>query len=272
MNISKVLGYFYTKVFIAIVPDGVHTNIGILSVRGSSTQHNTRKFDGVKFNAHMNSFIEEYSQLSPLTYIALLSDVSGQGALPTCSKQQAGQFVDLIVSEYLCIDDGWMIYILRDELYQLQERYKMLDHDLIFSPFALIKQLYGEKLNGEPALFILNEESAIALAVFDHGVLHFASYEKIDPEFPPSIENTASNQDDRSKRYKIIEKTLDTYYHDLRFKSSFVNKIYLADTGDSSDTLIIELEVELFIDVEVMIVDIAYETARLAALEVGYAV
>ncbi len=267
MQISKVLAYFYTKVFIGIVHGRAQTDITVLTVRGSSiSQHYTRKFDGIECSDAMQTFIEEAAELSPLFFTAVLCDAAEQGAIPTCSKQHAGQFTDVDFLESICFDEKWMIYLSRDALYHLQERYKRIGVDFIFSPFALIKQLYKEQISREHALFILNEETSVSLAVFDKGEFQFAAYEKIGVS-----DLSSEKQDDIPKRFKSIEKILDIYYHDVRYKSSFIEKIYLADTQKNTDTIVTLMKNELFIDVEYVSIDLAYEVAKLAATEAKYA-
>ncbi len=279
---GSLLGYFYTKVFIAIVPGHRHSEIAVLSVKGSSiVQHDTRKFEGVDLNAAMQSFIDEAAQLSPLFFTVLLSDAKEQGAIPTCSKQHAGQFTDVLLPEYVCVDERWMIYLSRDALYHLQERYRSIGLDYIFSPFTLLKQLYEKQIKEEHALFILNEGSSVALAVLDHGEFQFASYEVIE-QLPPAVSDHKKDVmdellddldigefDDTPLRFKAIEKALETYYHDVRFKSTFIEKIYFADTKERSEHIVSLLKDELFIDVEQKSIDIAFEVARLAAREAG---
>ncbi|RLA73103.1 MAG: hypothetical protein DRG24_01095 [Epsilonproteobacteria bacterium] len=267
MQISKVLAYFYTKVFIGIVHGRAQTDITVLTVRGSSISHHyTRKFDGIECSDAMQTFIEEAAELSPLFFTAVLCDAAEQGAIPTCSKQHAGQFTDVDFLESICFDEKWMIYLSRDALYHLQERYKRIGVDFIFSPFALIKQLYKEQISREHALFILNEETSVSLAVFDKGEFQFAAYEKIGVS-----DLSSEKQDDIPKRFKSIEKILDIYYHDVRYKSSFIEKIYLADTQKNTDTIVTLMKNELFIDVEYASIDLAYEVAKLAATEAKYA-
>jgi len=278
MQISKVLAYFYTKVFIGIVHGRAQTDITVLTVRGSSISHHyTRKFDGIECSDAMQTFIEEAAELSPLFFTAVLCDAAEQGAIPTCSKQHAGQFTDVDFLESICFDEKWMMYLSRDALYHLQERYKRIGVDFIFSPFALIKQLYKEQISREHALFILNEETSVSLAVFDKGEFQFAAYEKIEPQPHDVTEKielsdlSSEKQDDTPKRFKSIEKILDTYYHDARYKSSFIEKIYLADTQKSTNTLVTLIKNELFINVEHASIDLAYEVAKLAATEAKYA-
>jgi len=272
MQINRVLGYFYTKVFIAIIPGRTYSNIAVIHVKGSSIlKHYTRKFEGIEFNTAMQLFVNEAAQFSPLAFTALLSDASDQGAIATCSKQQASQFMDVMLTESICLEERWMMYLSRDTLYQLQERYRTVGLDFVFSPFALIKQFYSKPIAEELALFILNEESSIALAVFDHNEFHFADYTLMDQRFSVS-EKGVNVENDAPLRYESIEKMLDTYYNDVRIKSSFIEKIYLADAHLSSSSLASLLEEGLFTNLERNRVDVAFETARLAAREVGYAV
>lgn len=74
--------------------------------------------------------------------------------------------------------------------------------------------------------------------------------------------------DDDFKRFGLIQGSLQHYYSDGRYKSHFIESIYLADSCEVSDDLKHYLEEELFLKVYIRRIDLAAEIVDLAKKEV----
>ena len=288
MQLKRMMEHFYLKVFIGIALTHAYTEISVVLMRGKSVHKQLkRKFEGTEPTEEMLEFIRDASEQSPLFYTALLCDVVEQGAIPTCSKQQVKRFLDVSDYEQLCHDNIWMTYVSKASLYQRLEMFKNIGLDFVFSPFSLLSLFYREKIEKEDALFILSDATSLALAVFVNGELRFAAYDKVERQTRPllPVEDSEIDElhaifmdlqeddfDDTSVRFKSIEKRLQEYYHDERYASEFIEKIYLADSRISADGLTEMLEDQLFAAVELTKIDLAFETAKLASMEAEYAV
>jgi len=271
MALNKLLTSFYDKTFIAIIPQKAQTIVGVVIVKNSRIKSQyTRTFDSADGHEELQLFVEEAAALSPLFYTALLSNTQDQGALPSCAQEHLNDFTDLLFTEQICCDDQWMIYHSRDALYTLQESYKHFGLDFIFSPFSLLKELYTAQTKNKYTLFMLAQADSITFVVFDNNSFEFGHYTKI----PPSLTSETDTKDafNTSAYFSAVENVLETYYHDIRYKGAFIEKIYLTLVQkEAPATFVKRLEDELFMDIEVQTVDIAYETAKLAAKEAGYA-
>ena len=74
------------------------------------------------------------------------------------------------------------------------------------------------------------------------------------------------------KRFELVSKALNTFYHDNRYKSDFIEEIYIADSTPECDDFIHFLEEELFVTVHRRSVDIAEVLTLLSKKEIVNAV
>lgn len=74
------------------------------------------------------------------------------------------------------------------------------------------------------------------------------------------------------KRFELVSKSLNTFYHDNRYKSDFIEEIYIADSTPECNDFIHFLEEELFVTVNRRSVDIAEVLTLLSKKEIVNAV
>ena len=282
MMLNKILEAFYPKVFIGISVTHAHTEVAVVVVKGSRILgQNRRRFEGVAVSNAIADFVDEASHGSPLFYTALMCSVEKQGALPSCAMHQVAKFVEPGLVEQLCFDEQWPVYVYKEELYRQLEDYKRIGLDHLFSPFMLLVHLYREEMAHGHALYILSDEASLGIAVCDSSELCFGKYMKVpipkktddeedDELYEIFMKEQERDIDDVAERMKLVEYALSLYYSDDRYRSEFVQKVYLADSKKSSEQFAQALEEALFADVELKKTDIAMQVARLSAAEAGY--
>lgn len=74
------------------------------------------------------------------------------------------------------------------------------------------------------------------------------------------------------KRFELVSKALNTFYHDNRYKSDFIEEIYIADSTPECNDFIHFLEEELFVAVHRRSIDIAEVLTLLSKKEIVDAV
>lgn len=348
MRLSEVFERLYLKVYVGIVIMPERVDVVIELVKGEKVQERiTESFERETRHIRLQKFIRPYLDETPFHYIAYLSPIEVQGALPTCVKREALQFVDLSTAVTLCQDRRWMVYADKPSLDSFKEEFRAIGVDLIFSPFLVIRHFFHDKVSGEHALFVLTEDETISVCVFDKGELLFAQHmvmgeavedalmlevddgipdeldlgleeEELDEgidlddieaiedldglddlkdiedldsleeieEFSDEItlavdesdkERSTPMDDAKStldafdldlKRFGMIQGALQHFYSDAKFKSHFIESVYVADGCDVSPELKNYLEEELFLKVYIRRIDLAAEIVDLAKIEV----
>ncbi len=197
MRLSKVIEHLYLKVYVGIVIANDKTDIVIELVKsGEVKERIIESFENDTSHVKLQEFIEPYLDESPFHYIAFLNPLAIQGALPTCLKRKAEEFVDISTAITLCQDRRWMVYADKQGLDTLKKEYSSIGIDYIFSPFLVLKYFFHDKVFGDLALFVLTENETISVSVFLRGDLLFAEYLSmkgsedllIDAELDDSIE------------------------------------------------------------------------------------
>jgi len=89
---------------------------------------------------------------------------------------------------------------------------------------------------------------------------------------PEDVEAAMEGVDIDFKRFESVNKALNIFYHDSRYKSDFVEDIYIADATDGCDDLIHFLEEELFLSVSRRSIDIAEVLTLLSKKEISNAI
>jgi len=173
--LGKVLESLYNKVLINIIVkrSSCEVFVEVCSKKGTKEEvHHT--FETTTLNEKMISFITEYIKESPYYYISILDTSSKQGAIPTCKKNQLDSYTDLSFSEYKCYKSEWIYYTLKADIYSIEKDFQKIGVDFIFSPFLLLRHFFKDKINSKLAMYILIEDSALFLAIFEMDQLLFA--------------------------------------------------------------------------------------------------
>lgn len=174
---------FYRKIFIAIVQDGGEYQVRIVAKKKKQFLYTKeRSFDGEFALRDMNTYIQKYTEETPLHYIALLNPTPKQGALNGCSHHSIEDMEELSGAKTLCRENKWLLYTSLRELDVLQEEYKKIGLDFIFSPFSVIEHFFADKIQGGFAMYALAQKDSFSVAIFENGKLeyahHYPSHEK----------------------------------------------------------------------------------------------
>jgi len=190
MKLSNLIKSLYQQVFIGIVVQKNQAEVCVHRIKGKKLEKElSQSFDitQAKPSAELNAFVERQMQESPFSYVAVLSDIKNQGALPTCSMHEAENFSDLSSCVTLCSTDSSMVYAEKSELTSLQKRFHKNGLDFIFSPFLILSHFFEEKLDGKTALFVLIQKDSLSLSIFNEGKLLFSKYILLSPRLEPEL-------------------------------------------------------------------------------------
>jgi len=102
---------------------------------------------------------------------------------------------------------------------------------------------------------------------------NFDENEDIEEEFNEEVEAITQETDEKSssedyQRFTSIQYAINRYYHDERYKSKFLETIYIADGVGVSSILKQYFEEEMFINIYVRSINIGQEVSSLARKEV----
>ncbi|WP_457745352.1 hypothetical protein [Sulfurimonas sp.] len=140
-------------------------------------EHLHKEFETTAVSAEMVEFLSFYIKESPYFYISILDMSPLQGVIPTCNKHRLEYYYsDIATAEYKCIENSWTFYTSKNDIYEIEKRYRALGVDYIFSPFIALKHFFKDKIDKNLALYALVQENFISIAVFENGVLLFGDH------------------------------------------------------------------------------------------------
>jgi len=179
--INKIIEFLYLKVFINIIIKKSTTIVYIeVCKKDEILQSLERVFDTVKINEKMFKFIDSFVQKSPFFYISILDTNEVQGVIPTNKDDEISNYVEKNLMNYKYYHNKWSYYTSKAEIKELQEKYKKIGIDFIFSPFILLNNFFKDKIDINKAMFILIKEDHVVLSIFDNSVLLYGDYLDIE--------------------------------------------------------------------------------------------
>ncbi|PHR56338.1 MAG: hypothetical protein COA44_08250 [Arcobacter sp.] len=201
MKLSGLIQNIYQQIFIGIVIQHSSMKVCVQLRKGKKLEKEiSRHFEIAHAtpSAEANEFIRSFMDESPFSYVAVLNDTLNQGAIPTCSMHQAENFNDLGSCVTICSENRWMVYAEKSELNALQKRFLINGLDFIFSPFFIMSQFFGDKIQGKTSLLVLIQDDYLSLCIFNDGDLlfakHYATKDAVEDEsMSADIEETASD-------------------------------------------------------------------------------
>ena len=304
----------------------------------SVIDHTSKSFQTRTLDAQVVNFINHYIQESPYYYIALLDFSKEQGAIPTCTKNRLSFYHDLSASEYKCYEGKWTYYTSKSDIYEIEKHFKEIGVDFIFSPFVLLSHFFKDKIDAKMAMYILIEEDAMSLTVFEHGELLYAEYldmdsaieqeadllssgmgddavdidselnidledvdvmddiegiddfgdiedldsleeidefdedkdleeELLEVQEPEEQEHNDTNFNEDYQRFSLINTSIGHFYNDTRYKSEFIETVYIADGIGVSGDLKRYLEEEMFLNVYIRHINLPMELCEVTKME-----
>lgn len=179
MKLSRLIKSLYQRIFIGIVVQRSSVKVCVQAHKnGKIVQEVSESFEisDATPSSEVNNFIKHYTEESPINYVAVLNDISSQGAVPTCSMHEAERFNDMSSCVTLCNNDKWMAYAEKSELNTLQKRFDETGLDFIFSPFFILSTFFADKTEGKTVLLVLVQKDGLSLSIFSEGRLLFAKH------------------------------------------------------------------------------------------------
>lgn len=193
--LGKLFESLYYKVFVSIALTRSETIVYIEYFdRNKVVQNFEKKFETTVFNDKIAQYIKQHTNQTPLHYIALLDPSVSQGAVPTCDAKQMRYYTDMSFNKTVCYQNRWAYYTSMSTLEELQNAYKELGVDFIFSPFVLLAQIYKEKLTMQMVAVVLVEDNFLSLGVFDKEELLFAQH--LDMEYSSDNDELVIDDED----------------------------------------------------------------------------
>ena len=174
---SKFYESLYLKALINIVIGHTKTVIYIEMLNKAGVVDSKEETFHTKYlSSEMHEYIQFYIKETPYFYISILDNSLSQGAIPTCSKHKTGYFHDLSASEYKCYNDKWTYYTSKTDVYEIEKVYEKIGVDFIFSPFIVLANFFKDKIDTHLAMYLLIEDGALSLSIFNNSKLLYAEY------------------------------------------------------------------------------------------------
>ena len=229
------------KVYIVLVPHGTSVSVyGELRQKEKTLKtFDLQTFDNTE---HLKQYIAQLERESSIVYTTLLACDVKQGLLPSCQLQQG---FDESSVEMVCYDHDWGIYIDKDDLFELQKKYRSIGLDLLFSPYSLLAFSHRENIKKLSGLYVLMTPKYMIAMVFHDQKACFASM--------LSVEAWLENEDAKKiSAYfrKEIEQVVEQFYKESGDKTMFIESVFIADMLGLDAAFEHTLQEALFVEVE----------------------
>ncbi len=198
MGLTRVFERLYAKVYVVIVVLKEKVDVSIMTVHGGSSKVSRVEFEASQIASELRDYVQESIAETPFYYISVLNNGINQGAIPTCHRHEASQYADISLSKTLCVRGSYMLYSSKYELDAIEKMFHHFGVDFIFSPFTLLERLYSDKIDAKAQLYVLIYEEYLAMAVFQHSTLLFASFERVDSG------STDTEFDDKAEEEAVV--------------------------------------------------------------------
>ncbi|MDF1874997.1 hypothetical protein JHD48_04535 [Sulfurimonas sp. SAG-AH-194-I05] len=204
--LNKIYNILYNKILVNIVIGNSKSTVYIEVLNSKGViDSNEVIFDTAYYSNEMHKYILSYTKESPLFYISVLDNSINQGAIPTCSKHLIGKYQDIHENEFKCFSDAWSFYTLKSDIYELEKVYKKIGIDFIFSPFVVLANFFGDKIDSHLAIFLLVEENSMSLSVFNSGEFLFGQHIEVTNDFDSEL----VIEDDLEEEFELEEESID---------------------------------------------------------------
>lgn len=260
MKLARIVSRFYSKCFIGISAVRGEIHVGVLNVSSSGEESVDRRvFAEGMLSEELMAYLQEAVSQTPFNYIAVLADVQGCGALPTCSFSKAKEMAPAVAqSETVCVDTEWMNYMAHEALNDAVQFFQPFETDAVYSPFALLHTLYEEQMGGAHALFILLTPLSVSLCVVKERHLRIAEYFYCldGPEVSEAVPS--------------IIGLLESYYGKPCCRGEFIESVFVADGVGDGEALSHALDDLLLLETDCRQVEPALLAANTCRKEAGF--
>lgn len=173
MILDKISEFLYPKIFINIIASKDSSIVFVEAYsKNKLVSSDEESFDTSTINTKMIEYIENYTCQTPYFYTSILDKSIDQGIIPTCKDIK--KYVNSTSITSICENKKYAYYTSQYALKELKNEYKTIGLDFIFSPFTILNKFFGDKTDNNLAIFLLIENDAISLSVFNNAKLLFA--------------------------------------------------------------------------------------------------
>ncbi|RUM65545.1 MAG: hypothetical protein DSZ03_02585 [Sulfurimonas sp.] len=170
----------YAKVYVVIIVLKEKVDVSIMTVHGDGSTVSRAEFELSQIASELQQYVHDAIAETPFFYVGVLNSGINQGAIPTCHRHNAQKYADLSLAKTLCIRGSYMLYSSKYELDAIEKMFQGFGVDFIFSPLTLLERIYKDKIETKAQLYVLIYEEYLAMAVFQHATLLFASFDHVD--------------------------------------------------------------------------------------------
>ncbi|HCZ18554.1 hypothetical protein [Wolinella succinogenes] len=135
-------------------------------------------------------FIRKLRKKHPFTYVATLSHSIHQGAIDTIRADEYLKFgIRSNEVRSVIVQEAWSAYISREGIAEARGKFaKSQGVDFLFSPFALLYEGIKGRLDEKKRLYVLQQQSDLALAIMNAKGLYFGGFFILESEMEASTE------------------------------------------------------------------------------------
>ncbi len=186
MSFSNIIQKYFTNLFISIIEESDSYKLFCKVIKNNKIKDKFEKtFDittgDEKLSKEMEDYLISLQDKYNTVYITLLLNSMGQGAIKGTSDEDFKKFSVHLNSVKTVKFKSWSCYVSYIDISWIQKIYTNVGLDFVYSPFVVLYHLLqGYKLKHKPTLYILNQESSIAVAIFKEATLCFGAFYKVN--------------------------------------------------------------------------------------------
>ena len=275
----KFFQNYFSNVFVSIVQKDLQWIVYAKVFKNSRLRKEFSKSFDIYDNLsiEMEEYLTELQNEYKFSYIALFLNSDNQGAIDGVKKDRFEKHgLDVNDITYFDIENRWSVYSSNEDMNFASGLFEKVGLDFIYSPFIVQYELIRkEKPKDKPTLYLLHHDNYITISIFHNSHLLLGRCFKIDADDQYDDEDMTEEEgvksiiefDDFSDEefinfkdvevvsrdmsiYRYLESTLNEFYKDPLYNSSFIDTIVVSDDCEISLELAQMIENELFMDIE----------------------
>ncbi|WP_331774474.1 hypothetical protein [Sulfurospirillum sp. 1612] len=211
MSFSNIIRRYFSNLFISIVPrDGAYAVYGKVIKRAKVIATFEKDFEVNRESNHLDEAIEEYllslQEKYQFAYVSLFLDSLGQGAIKGTEAKDFEKFSVDSKNVKTASFGTWSAYASFIDINWANNVYKNIGLDFIYSPFVVLYYLLSQQRpQKKTVLYLLNQQNSIALGIFQHGVLCFGVFSKIEDDTNMDELNAVSDWEEEEEAVDVID-------------------------------------------------------------------
>ena len=167
MKLTSIFQKLYVEVYISIIKYESSIKVTTHILKNNEILDKFEKtFNSKTITNEISTFVESFKAESPYYYISTLDDSKNSYALDSCKKSKVDPS-----KRSICIDKKFLSLTDFQDLKNIQKDFSSFGLDFIFSPFAILYNVFKDKIDTTLSIYVMISEINLSVMIFDRSKL-----------------------------------------------------------------------------------------------------